>query len=218
MQENHPIVKSLREGEQGVSQQLHREIAIAIRGIDVDIKLSADRIATLKQQLDRDRTRLEKLASLRAEYGTLIATSENQTSLLESARESFRGAGQPGERPQRQPAQPNRHARHRHAALGARQGHDHSGRDDRWAGDRPRIGVSDGVAGRAAVVGSHRTRGIGRAGRTSSRHARRRRGSTGDPSGAARPCRSLPPCASRRTNPRWPPLQTSIIHWPTESR
>lgn len=92
MSEEHPRVRSARFAEQEVSQHIHAELAIAIRGVQVELRLTGARVAQLEEQLNAVRTRLDKLASLRAEYANLAAEVEHRTTLAEEARRTLADA------------------------------------------------------------------------------------------------------------------------------
>src|SRR5690606_32722958 len=89
---SHPLVQSAKSAEAEISQSLHDEMAVAIKGLEVETRLTDERLATLKRQLANDESRLQRLASLRAEYANLVAMTENRTSLLESARRNLSDA------------------------------------------------------------------------------------------------------------------------------
>lgn len=86
MSPDHPLVRAAKLAQAEISEQLHKELAIAIDGVLVDLRMNAGRAAALKQQLARDQQRLERLAAMRAEYANRIAMSTNRTQLLETAR------------------------------------------------------------------------------------------------------------------------------------
>lgn len=83
--ESHPLVRAAREAEQQVSVQLHDELAVALRGVEVDLRLVTGRASMLAEQLSDGRSRLERLAGLRAEYSNLVAEVQHRTTLLEQA-------------------------------------------------------------------------------------------------------------------------------------
>ena len=89
---DHPLVQSAKSAEAEISQNLHDEIAVAIKGLEVELKLADQRLTTLKKLLVSDEQRLQRLASLRAEYANLVAMTESRTSLLESARRNLSDA------------------------------------------------------------------------------------------------------------------------------
>jgi uncharacterized protein involved in exopolysaccharide biosynthesis len=90
--ENHPFVLASREAEQSVRDQLHDEVAVAIRGLKVDIELNADRERALAAKWTAARERLSRLAESRAEYANLVASVDNHTKLVEAARKNLADA------------------------------------------------------------------------------------------------------------------------------
>lgn len=89
---DHPVVRAAKSAEAEISDNLHEEMGVAIKGLEVEVKLTNQRLDTLKKQLAFDEARLQKLASLRAEYANLVAMTENRTSLLEAARRNLSDA------------------------------------------------------------------------------------------------------------------------------
>ena len=85
MSEQHPIVQAAKESEREIGQQLHNELAAAIRGVQIDLRLNIERTALLEDQLAAADRRLGRLSGLRATYANLIAESRNRTTLLERA-------------------------------------------------------------------------------------------------------------------------------------
>jgi uncharacterized protein involved in exopolysaccharide biosynthesis len=90
--EAHPFVIAAREAEDLIRGQLNSEVAVAIRGLQVDIELSADREKSLAAKYDGARGRMSRLAEGRAEYANLVASVQNHTRLVETARKSLADA------------------------------------------------------------------------------------------------------------------------------
>jgi uncharacterized protein involved in exopolysaccharide biosynthesis len=90
--DDHPYVIAAKEAEQRVQTQLHDELALAIKGIEVDSQLAADRAASLDRSTQAGRERLARLASARAEYANLVAAVDNHTKLVETARKNLADA------------------------------------------------------------------------------------------------------------------------------
>jgi succinoglycan biosynthesis transport protein ExoP len=82
----HPTVVAAEQAEQQVRSQLHRELAIATRGVEIELDLSRQREEELRSQLTVGQHDLAQLASHRAEYSNLIAAVNNHTTLVENAR------------------------------------------------------------------------------------------------------------------------------------
>jgi len=71
MSDLHPRVQGALAAEEEVRRNLTGELDIAIRGIDVELKLTAQRIETLAAQVGDIGGRLDKLAQVRAKYSNL---------------------------------------------------------------------------------------------------------------------------------------------------
>jgi uncharacterized protein involved in exopolysaccharide biosynthesis len=83
--EAHPFVIAAREAEESIRAQLYEEVAVAIRGLAVDIELNADREKALVEKWNSSRERIARLAGARAEYANLVASVENHSRLVEAA-------------------------------------------------------------------------------------------------------------------------------------
>ncbi len=90
--EKHPFVTAARAAEELVRRRLHDEVAVAIRGLEVDIELGAEREQSLAAKWSAARSRLSRLAEARAEYANLVASVENHTRLVEAARKNLADA------------------------------------------------------------------------------------------------------------------------------
>ena len=76
MSDAHPLVQAARESEKEIGRHLHDELAIAIRGVKADLRLTGDRIRLLEERLAEATGRLERLAALRAPYANQLADSD----------------------------------------------------------------------------------------------------------------------------------------------
>jgi uncharacterized protein involved in exopolysaccharide biosynthesis len=90
--EQHPFVVAAREAEESIRAQLHDEITVAIRGLEVDCEISADREEALANKWNVSRERIARLAGARAEYANLVASVENHSRLVEAARKNLADA------------------------------------------------------------------------------------------------------------------------------
>jgi uncharacterized protein involved in exopolysaccharide biosynthesis len=90
--EAHPYVIAAREAEGLIRSQLNNEVAVAIRGLQVEIELSADREKSLAAKYASARERMSRLAEGRAEYSNLVASVQNHTRLVEAARKNLADA------------------------------------------------------------------------------------------------------------------------------
>jgi succinoglycan biosynthesis transport protein ExoP len=90
--EKHPFVIAARQAEELLRRQLHDEVAVAIRGLEVDVELDAEREQALSAKSTATRERLARLAEARAEYAKLLASVANHTRLVEAARKNLADA------------------------------------------------------------------------------------------------------------------------------
>ncbi len=82
MSEEHPTVQAAIETEEGIARNLYAELAIAVRGLEVEKTLGEQRVAMLDEQLDRNDTRLQRLADLRASYAARLVEYGNRAAAL----------------------------------------------------------------------------------------------------------------------------------------
>jgi uncharacterized protein involved in exopolysaccharide biosynthesis len=90
--EKHPFVIAARQAEELLRRQLHDEVAVAIRGLEVDVQLGAERDEALAAKSTAIRERISRLAHARAEYSKLLASVANHTRLVEAARTNLADA------------------------------------------------------------------------------------------------------------------------------
>jgi uncharacterized protein involved in exopolysaccharide biosynthesis len=82
MGEEHPMVRGARAAEEAIHHQLHSEISVAIRGLEVDLRVNADRIKALEEQEAALNARFARLAGVRAEYANLVTATKNRSETL----------------------------------------------------------------------------------------------------------------------------------------
>ncbi len=85
----HPLVRAAEQSEEEIGRHLHDELAIAVRGLEVELHLSSDRVAMLQQQLDKAVGRLDRLAAVRATYANHVAENDSRSALLRRAEENL---------------------------------------------------------------------------------------------------------------------------------
>ncbi len=90
--EDHPYVVAAREAETLVRGRLRDELAVAIKGLEVDLQLNVDHERVLAEQYEAGRARIARLAGARAEYANLVASVGNLTELQETARKNLADA------------------------------------------------------------------------------------------------------------------------------
>jgi uncharacterized protein involved in exopolysaccharide biosynthesis len=89
MSAEHPKVIAAKEAEEEIGRNLHAELSIARRGVEVELRMNADRGKLLKEQLTKTNERLHNLAAVRAGYANQVAAAKNRTDLLERAEHSL---------------------------------------------------------------------------------------------------------------------------------
>jgi uncharacterized protein involved in exopolysaccharide biosynthesis len=90
--DDHPYVVAAKETEKLLQNQLHDELSLSIKGIEVDMQLAADRADSLDQNTQAGHNRIAHLASARAEYANLVAAVDNHSKLVEAARKNLADA------------------------------------------------------------------------------------------------------------------------------
>lgn len=85
----HPRVVAAEEAEAQIGRHLHDELTVAIRGIQVDLRLADIRASMLQDRLDDATGRLVKLAAVRAAYANQVAENHNRAELLKQAEETL---------------------------------------------------------------------------------------------------------------------------------
>lgn len=88
----HPLVAAARDTQAEIQTELHRELPLAIAGVEMDLDVQKQREAALRSQLAGIKQRVARLAESRASYATLAASVENQTRLVETARKQLADA------------------------------------------------------------------------------------------------------------------------------
>lgn len=89
MSEAHPKVRAARNAEDEIREHIHAELAVAMRGIESEARVTDDRATALREQLLDSQQRLERLATLRTDYGVLVAEVERRTELVSEAEKNL---------------------------------------------------------------------------------------------------------------------------------
>ncbi len=92
MSSDHPRVRAAMAAEQEVSQHIHEELALAIKGVQVEFRLTSARVAQLEEQRTDVHNRLDRLASLRADYANLVAEVDQRTKIHEQVKRNLSDA------------------------------------------------------------------------------------------------------------------------------
>jgi uncharacterized protein involved in exopolysaccharide biosynthesis len=89
MSPKHPLAQAAKESEREIARELYAELAKAVAGVDVDLRLGSDRIAMLEHQLSEVTGKLDRLAAVRADYSNLVAENRTRAGLLERAEQQL---------------------------------------------------------------------------------------------------------------------------------
>ncbi len=148
MAADHPRVQAAREAEEEIGRHLHNELALARRGIEVELRVIGGRRALLEEQLAKTNERLDRLATVRAGYANEVAETKKPGGAAGP------GGAKSGRSPRRrrqcqgrQPHQPHRHARRRHSPGRSRPDRDRLQRPRRRPAGRLRNRVPERAVG-----------------------------------------------------------------------
>ena len=89
MTADHPQVRAALEAEEQIARDLHNELAVAIRGLELDSRLNADHADLLQSQLAKVSAQLNDLADVRATYSNLLAEVKTRENLLQRAEQNL---------------------------------------------------------------------------------------------------------------------------------
>jgi len=89
MSADHPNVQAAQAAEQGVRDEIHRELDSAVRTLAADKEVVAAQTADLNSRLHSVQTRLDRLAGLRARYTSLVDSHAHKQRVLEQATENL---------------------------------------------------------------------------------------------------------------------------------
>lgn len=86
--ENHPLVEASLHAERKIREQLRQELGLSVQSLRKDVEISKERVAKLKEQQESLESRLEKIASIRADYSNVVnEVRARSLQLQESERE-----------------------------------------------------------------------------------------------------------------------------------
>lgn len=85
MTEGHPKVVAAKHAEEAVREELMREVKLGLQSSQSDLEAYEARVASLQNQAKDVKTRFEKLAKLRAEYGNLTAAVKRRADVVQKA-------------------------------------------------------------------------------------------------------------------------------------
>jgi polysaccharide biosynthesis transport protein len=89
MTAEHPRVQAAKESEEEIGRQLHQELVLAGRGVEVELRVIVDRRVLLEDQLAKTNERLRGLANVRAGYANQVTETKNRAVLLERAEQNL---------------------------------------------------------------------------------------------------------------------------------
>jgi uncharacterized protein involved in exopolysaccharide biosynthesis len=89
MAADHPRVQAAQAAEEEIGHHLHNELALARRGVEVELRVVAGRRLLLDEQLAKTNERLDRLATVRAGYANEVAATKNRAVLLERAEQNL---------------------------------------------------------------------------------------------------------------------------------
>ncbi len=81
----HPLVQAAIQAEIEIEVRLHQELGLARQSLVNDAQNANNHLAKLRQQQTSLETRLDRLASIRAEYGNLVSEVRARTQILQDA-------------------------------------------------------------------------------------------------------------------------------------
>ena len=85
----HPDVVAALDSERQIRQDLHRELGVAIDGLEVQLRVGRGKLERLDNQLASIEARLAVLASNRAEYSNRVAAVDSGRRVLDDARQKL---------------------------------------------------------------------------------------------------------------------------------
>ncbi len=148
MSQHHPRVLAAQEAEREVREDLHAELAAALRGVQADLDLGTKRIQSLTEQAQSIEVRLSQLAGLRARYQNLVEDVQQRARSLTIANKTWRKRAQRRLRADRQLDQSFGRAVGQQSAIRTQQCRNPAGWSDRRTGHGRRVGLPR----RAALV------------------------------------------------------------------
>jgi polysaccharide biosynthesis transport protein len=89
MSESHPLVQAAKISEGEIGDHVRQELDSAIRGGEIELRLSQDRAKSLDKQLADARSRLSNLAGMRAEYANVVSERNRRVDILKSAEQQL---------------------------------------------------------------------------------------------------------------------------------
>lgn len=92
MTEQHPLVYAAALAQTAIRKNMHREIAVAIRGIEAELELAEGRIAALNEQLADAEGSMDRLTELRAHYANAASNVRHCDETLKKSQQDLTAA------------------------------------------------------------------------------------------------------------------------------
>ena len=89
---DHPQVIAGHEAIEHIREDLHKELQVAVQGVEVELALNRQRYIGLKDKQRQLDQRLSNVVRQRAEYSELVAAAENSRQVLDQARKQLTAA------------------------------------------------------------------------------------------------------------------------------
>ncbi len=89
LHDSHPKVKAARAIEEQSRKQLFIELALALEGVQVEIRVGEQRLTELQSRRAEIEQRLARLAEVRAEYGLLASQVKDRSDVVKRTREQL---------------------------------------------------------------------------------------------------------------------------------
>ncbi len=86
---DHPQVRASMESVQQIRKDLHRELQVAVQGVEIELGLNRDRYSTLHSQFQGVQGRLGNLAQRRVAYSTRVSAVESSQTMLDQAQKQL---------------------------------------------------------------------------------------------------------------------------------
>ncbi|MEQ8787692.1 MAG: hypothetical protein RIC55_15420 [Pirellulaceae bacterium] len=85
----HPRVQAAAAAEEQIRANLHKELQLAIAGLEAERMLGQSQVEVLTEQAEAIRQRMQRLASIRADYANLVAEVVRRTEAVTKSEEEF---------------------------------------------------------------------------------------------------------------------------------
>ena len=87
LSQSHPLYAAAKQNEDEVQRKIRDELSLARQGLEIEHKMTADRIDTLEKMLAQAHGRMKTLATIRADYGNLVTDVKQRADILKNAQQ-----------------------------------------------------------------------------------------------------------------------------------